>query len=674
MKISLKQLTLLNFKGVRSLTIYFNDKETSIFGQNASGKTTIFDAFLWLLFSKDSTDRKTFEIKTLGPDNQPYHRMDHEVTALLNIDGEDIFLKKTYKEKWVKKRGEAEPVFTGHENIFFWNDVPLKEEDYQRKISDLLNESVFKLITNTAYYNSRPWQERRNVLMQIAGEISNSEIFDSIVTPANKGQFTALINALNSKKTVDEFRREIAIKKKKIRETLDLIPARIDEATRSLPDLLDYNDLSTNLYEHLADLQLVEDELLQKTSAQKQKQKLESYNKKVRDLNELRLQVQQMEFAEKNKVQNTRRQHEQVIMDLKRELLNKLDNVSRNVTDLSNINARKNSILTKQNDLRAKWASTNNEKLEFKDGQFCCPTCKREYEASDIEAKKAELTKNFNQNKSSRLADISSDGKNLSAEVSDIDLAIASVKLKDQELQTAIANLKSKIETAEKENLSITGNESLEVVRRLAINIEYTTLKDRIKLQEEEVNAPQEIDHMQNVLLAKKTDLNIKIDALKTQLSSKDQREKTEKRIEELGAQEREMGQELANLEGVEFSIDEFNKAKMDTLERRINGRFQIVKFKLFAEQINGGQVECCDTLINGVPYPDANNAAKIQAGVDIINTLTEHFRVTAPVFIDNRESVVTIPDSHSQIINLIVSAADKKLRVESEEPAFALV
>lgn len=665
MEIKLIKLSLLNFKGVRSLNVRFQDV-TNIWGDNATGKTTVFDAFLWLLFGKDSTDRKAFEIKTLGPDNKPFHRMDHEVTALIEIDGEEINLKKVYKEKWVKKRGEIEPLFSGHENIFYWNDVPLKEEDYQRKISTLLNENIFKLITNTSYFNSRTWQERRNVLLELAGEISNDEVFDSLHDKLNELDYAPLMNAFKVKKSVDEFKKEIGVKKKKIKDELILIPSRIDEADRSLPELLNYDELTNSLASYQAELQNIETQLLNRTAAQKERQEI--INNKLLEMQDLRMKLQAIEFAEKNKVQDNKRTREQEIINLRRDLRNKLDDAQRNAIEISNNNARKTALQAKQTELRGKWTIVNNQKLEFKETEFTCPTCKRAYEASNIEEKKAELTRNFNANKSSRLAEISTDGKRLAGEIVSIDQAIEIIKSKDTSIQTQAQELQQKIATAEQQNSSIATNESLEVIRHLAGNPEYTSLKERIALLDGEVNIKPLEDNAQAQLLAGKKDLAGKIDQVKKDLSSKEQRGKTEARIIELKTQEREMGQELANLEGIEYSIEQFMKAKMDTLESRINGRFQIVTFKLFREQINLGEVECCDTLIKGVPYIDANNAAKIQAGLDIINTLTDHFKVTAPVFIDNRESVVTIPHSHSQIINLIVSAADKKLRVDSEK------
>ena len=162
--------------------------------------------------------------------------------------------------------------------------------------------------------------------------------------------------------------------------------------------------------------------------------------------------------------------------------------------------------------------------------------------------------------------------------------------------------------------------------------------------------------------------INDQILELQKELNKEELLKQCENRVIELKDQESKLAQELADLEGTEYAIMQFTKSKVDTIERKINGRFKTVRFKMFETQVNGGEVECCETLVNSngsyVPFADANNAAKINAGIDIINTLCEHYNIYAPIFIDNRESVTRLIESNSQIVNLIVSEQDKKLRV----------
>lgn len=116
------------------------------------------------------------------------------------------------------------------------------------------------------------------------------------------------------------------------------------------------------------------------------------------------------------------------------------------------------------------------------------------------------------------------------------------------------------------------------------------------------------------------------------------------------------MAQQIANVEKEQFVIENFIKAKVDALENVVNSKFKFVKFKMFDELINGGVVECCEVLVDGVPYRDCNTASKINAGIDVINELSEYYSVSAPIFLDNRESVTNVIPTKSQLINLFVA------------------
>jgi exonuclease SbcC len=324
-------------------------------------------------------------------------------------------------------------------------------------------------------------------------------------------------------------------------------------------------------------------------------------------------------------------------------------------------------------DLRKKWDAISKEKLVFNENEFKCPACHREFEADDIEAKKTELANNFNTNKSRRLEDVTAQGKKIRDDIEVINAKLGNIKSHGTTLASEIEVLVNDIATLEQENARLGADETTELNTAITTNTEYAGTLQMIKLRNEEIESPAPAEDKSD-LISKKQALRLIIDDLKKQLATKQQREKILARIEELNNQERTLAQELADLEGIEFSIEQFTKAKMDTLESRINGRFKKVRFKMFEEQINGGQVEACTTLIDGVPYTDANTASKIQAGLDIINAFSEYYDVYAPVWIDNRESVIRLPETNSQLINLFVSASHKKLTIgeKKAEMAFA--
>lgn len=672
MKIELKKLTLTNFKGIRSFSTEF-DQVTNIHGDNATGKTTLKDAFIWLFFGKDSTDRKDFEIKTLDENNQPFHRLDHEVEATIDVDGETMVIRRTLKENWVKKKGEQIPVFSGHQTVFSWNDVPMKEGVFQEKVASVFNENIFKLITNTDYFNSLKWQDRRGELMRVAGIIEDMHILKSIQANISSEHFEIILKAIDQKKNKDnfkEFRSELASKKKKIKDELEQLPARIDEANRSLPEKKDYSAVEKLIAEAATDLENVDAMLMNKSKAQKEHQN--AMLEKQKEVGKLKQRMQAIEFEQKNKVQQNKRTRDQVIIDKSNDLRSKQNEKDRLLVSYNSEVKRKEGLVILKDDLAKKWESISNETLVFNDNDFHCPACKRAFEEGDITSKKELLTKNFNTDKARRLKDVTDRGTETKQQLDVIDANIENIKAKGTTLAAEIEILKNDLQILTDENIRLTAGEETEVKNAITGDTEYNGVIEMVRLAEEEINTPFPEDN-NTELINRKRAIQTSIDEWKKELSGKDQRTRILARIDELKEQESNMSQELASLEGIEFSIEQFIKAKMDTLESRINGRFKIVRFKMFEEQINGGRVEACTTLINGVPYADANNASKIQAGLDIINTLSDHYDVYGPVWVDNRESVIRLPETKSQLINLIVSEKHKKLTVvRNEEMAMA--
>ena len=139
------------------------------------------------------------------------------------------------------------------------------------------------------------------------------------------------------------------------------------------------------------------------------------------------------------------------------------------------------------------------------------------------------------------------------------------------------------------------------------------------------------------------------------------------KRIEELRKDAKRSAECLERLEGLLYLIDEYTRYKTRFVEDSINGMFRIARFRLFREQANGGVEDRCDVVLDGVPYLNINNGAKINVGIDIINTLSQAYGVKVPLFIDNAESVTRLEPSDSQIIRLVVSENDKELRANYE-------
>lgn len=651
MNITLKKMTLRNFKGIKSLSIDFSDV-TNIYGDNAEGKTTIFDAFLWMLFGKDSSDRKDFNIKTLDSSNNAISKLEHEVSALLIVDEREVSIKRLFREKWTKKRGEEIAEFTGHETEFYYNDVPKSQAEFKQKIDDILKEDVFKLITSAAYYNGLKWQDRRNILMDLAGNLSNDDVLSNLKNGKN---FANLMFVLNSGKSLVEYKKEIGAKKKIIKDEMLQIPGRIDELKRMKPDPIDTVAIESQINEWNEKIGAIETEMSDKMSAHQKA--FEAIRNKQEQINGLKTRKGEIIFNIRTELQNAGNDDRQK----ENAFTNKIKTVEINLQAKSSLlastQANRESYEKQLETLRNKYRAINAEELNIDPHDFACPTCKREFDAEDISTKKAELQQNFMDDKNRRLNENRAAGLKLS---DSLKAATATIDTLTTEIETLNNELTAHREEFRKWAASIGHKEQPEDLlhKRLADHDEYISIQSQIAVIEGQIQNRPVLDDTD--LKNKRAALNLELDALKRQLANQDKIEQINTRIDQLEAEEKTMSQELARLEKDEFLINEFDKTKMNMIESRINGKFKFVKFKMFERQINGGEDPCCETLINGVPYSDANNASRINAGVDIINALCNHYQVWAPIFIDNRESVTQLIHSDSQIINLIVMKGAK--------------
>ena len=156
------------------------------------------------------------------------------------------------------------------------------------------------------------------------------------------------------------------------------------------------------------------------------------------------------------------------------------------------------------------------------------------------------------------------------------------------------------------------------------------------------------------------------------QLALVEASEKAKMRIDELAQAEGKLAAAYEECNSQIFLVDSFIRAKTDMLSERINSRFQLARFVMFKKNIgNDGIEECCEVAVNGVPYSDLNNAMRINVGLDIIRTLSEHYHFNAPVFVDNAESVTDLlPMPDHQVIRLVVNSEAKKLLVMTAEEA----
>lgn len=643
-RIELKKIGMTNFKGARNVEILFNG-DTNIYGDNGTGKSTIFDAFTWLLFGKNADDKKDFSIKTYDENGETIPRIPHEVSAVILVDGKEVCLRRVLEEKWTKKRGTATEEFTGNTEKRFWDEVPCNVSEWNTKVAELIPEQTFKTITNPLYFTSLKQDVQRNILMNMAGEISERELI------GDNQQFGQIISECGGK-TVEEYKRQIQVKKRIVKEAIESIPSRIDEVSRSIVEVsMTEADIEKELGDIAYEDKRIDSIIASDESALKESQ--ERINKVNQDLSVIYGKIASRTFDIRSKL------NEDYFKKLKKKdevgaMINayheKVATLKQQNTQMASSIREAESALTS---LREKFVSVRAEKIEFNDKDFVCPTCKRPLEVSEIERKQAEMTQNFNEDKAARLNQINESGKVTKGEIKDLKNKMAANDAEAEKAGAEIANLK--VEFNSINPVKMTDDEIDKVVNE---DQDVIDLLQQAELKKQELSSVGNVSksYDEKDIAERRAMLRQRERVANGARYYRQSNEKAERRIAELEKELRANNEELARLEGIEFTIQNLQKRKVELVESRISSFFKIVRWKMFDTQINGGEVECCIPMVDGIPYADANKTGKMHAGIDILNAMSKQMGVSAPVFIDNAESYNTLPECDSQIIRLVVS------------------
>ena len=603
MQIKIKTLKLENFKGIKDLTIDFKDT-TNIYGDNAVGKTTIFDAYSWLLWDKDSLNRKDFAIKPYDKNGDEVHNLESVVEGDFSFDDTDLNLKKIYKEVWTKKRGSTQAEFTGHTTDYYINAVPVKKKEYNERIESVLSEDNFNLLSNPLYFNQFLVKtERREILLSLIEDVKPEDIITK-----NKD-----LEDLDLKNyTVDELKKIAKDSARKINKDIESIPARIDELDKSKIHDIDFDALEFRKRSTLPAIKEIDEKL---ADASKMAEGMTEITEKI-----TALQKEKSDLAEKyqNKCFEINLKNKNVLLEKDHDKL-ALEEAKKNIEKLKDLVEK----------AREEWQEVHKEQYQ---GDFKCPTCGQDLLPDQIEKTMA----NFNKKKSEKLASIEEKAKDLKIKIEECEKLIAIYEVKEYK----------------EEDLPI------EPIRLQEIDKELDEAKAKL--------SDFSLDNKKD-LLEKKDSLNADLEEINKKLSLQGQNEKIDERIKELESREKELAKLYEEQQRIIYLCEEYTKVYVDLVSDKINDSFNLVKFKLFENQINGGIIETCEATFKGVPYSDLNNAAKINAGLDVINSLSDKLDLKVPIFIDNAESVNELIKTDTQLVRLVVSK-DKEIKIEGEE------
>ena len=642
-EIKIKRLSLENFKCHNRLVLDFMGGNASIYGDNASGKTSIYDALTWLLFGKDSAGNgeKNIEIKPLdGNGDVKDHDALTAVEAVLDVNGEEVSLRRTYKEVWTTKRGSSQATYDGNTSEYYVSGVPCKRNAFQDKVNELVDEETFRMLTSVSYFaNGISWQARRAELFKVAGVKDDSEIL------ATNAQFAPLVESLG-KLSLEDYKKKLLAEKRKFDGAKTEVPARISECQKTIDDIqgLDFAGAKAQVEALQLSMNLVSEQIvaLEHDSAADQKRM---------EIREAQLELSKLDME--NKAYRDSQSAGNVnVHSLNIRLTSLQTQLNSKKRAIENESAYISSLDQQIADSRKRWMSINGE--SFTGGT--CATCGQKLPAEKLQQamaafeaskqsrqKEIEQTANANKAAKAQAEDRFTTGMGevtqLEAEITEILGQIAAaeaskVEPKDMEHYAENAHsIRTKIQTLNGELAAMTAK-SGEVIQ---------------KLRDEKAEIQKAIQEQQ-AILGKESLL-----------------EYSRQRVEQLREDAKNAAAALEAIEKMLFLMDEYSRYKTRFVEDSINGLFRIARFRLFREQANGGIEDRCDVVYDGVPYISVNNGMKINLGIDIINTLSMAYGVRVPLFVDNAESVTKLETCGSQIIRLVVSENDKELRVNYE-------
>ena len=643
-EIKIKRLSLENFKCHRALTLTFNGGNASIYGDNATGKTSIYDALTWLLFGKDSSGNgeKNIEIKPL---DQYGEVKDHDaltaVEAVLDVNGEELQLRRTYKEVWTTKRGSSEATYDGNTSEYYVSGVPCKKNAFQDRVNELVSEDTFRMLTSVSHFaNGISWQDRRAVLFKVAGVLDDRHIL------ASNEQFAPLMESMG-KLSLEDYKKKLLAEKKKFVGAKTEIPARISECQKTIDDItgLDFAGAKAQVEA----LQARQDSISAQIVAMEHDS---AADQKRMEIREAQLEMTAL-YNENKAYRASQATGGPDVYSMNMALTAMQGQLSRRKKELSNEEAYIGSLDRLIAESREKWMAVNGEQAIV--GKIC-PTCGQNLPADQVQ----KALDNAEAQKKKRLNEILQTANSYKETKVQAEDRFSRMQEEIQQLEAEVQKQKQEIAAAEAAKVE---PQDMEHYAENAHCLEEKIQKLNGELADMMMNANAATEKLR----MEKNEISGQIAAQQAIIGKESLLAYSRERIESLREDARNSAECLEAIEKMLFLMDEYSRYKTRFVEDSINGLFRIARFRLFREQANGGVEDRCDVVHEGVPYISVNNGMKINLGIDIINTLSTAYGVRVPLFVDNAESVTELECCNSQIIRLVVTKNDKELRVNYE-------
>ncbi len=647
--IQLNRMELRNFKGVSEANYDFHTDQTTISGDNATGKSTIFDAYLWCLFDKNQQGN-TPKVQPLDENNEVRHKLTTGVRLYLSLDGNPLIVERTLKEDWVKPRGAAEMICKGTKSEYAINEVPMTKTQYNAKLEEILPLDRWFLLSAVGIIPAMEQKACRAQLQQIAPAIDEH----ALAAP-----YPAVALALARGLNIDELQATTKRQKTLAKQEIDGIPAALDAQDRLRVED-DWTEIENQLSVVKTSIAHAQSEIEALQTATVDEAALQQATAQRQAIARLSQEVSDRQLAAQNAYRQQRSQAERELQDIaaetgsiERRLAISLQN-SKRYLDL--INAEKSRIAA----LREQWKAKNAETYTAPAISTTCPTCGQPLPPERIAEARAKAEQVWNETKAADLHAIQAQAEACKQRIDGYAAADAEAATKDTADQARLETLQQNHLQAEQALAALRLPEAI-----LAEDKPYQALLTQ--LQEATAAAaqtPADNGDTQAAIAQYKadiTDLTAQQEALLRRLAARDTNQRIATERARLEERQRELADIIAQAEGVEQQVQAYRKAKITAVENGVSSLFRMVRWKMYEPNMtNDGEREICTALIDGVPYEQQNRATQVNAGIDIVNAFAQAYSVSTPLFVDNAEAVTNLLPTNGQCITLVVVKGSK--------------
>lgn len=651
MELKIRRISLENFKGKRSLNIEMKDGVTCIYGANRTGKTTIADAITWCLFGKDSKGRTQFGIKTRDENGEEIPHLPHSVTMDVMIDGAAHTIQRTLVEQWTKMHGAAETTLRAHTTECYVDGQKYTVRDYQQFVANIVSEDTFRMLTTPTYFPSMAWEEQRRALVRMSEPISDKTIVEGLTAGGeiSKEQGEELLSVL-SQKSIIEHVEHLSYQMKQVKGTLAQIPIRIEEVERGKPNHPDMEEDEIKKKEE--ETRSLLQSLHPRTSLT-----LKPLTDRMTFLTKRKVNIEQ---GAENKVLLAEGDRDKARQQIERGIKSGEDNIKSLEKKIYALNVMIERVqgelelyYADREGIRESWKKNTAMRFELSETDDKCPTCGQPLPEDMLREHIGKMREDFNKRKATTFDWLTKQAETLKKNIAEAEQSIENYRAEKVKTEADIEQAKQALE-----ELRAKAGEPEEPIptkeQILAEDVNYQGILRDIATTQQQIDEMQDGDDEQ-----RRKDAEEATDMLNWLIEGRQVWEAIKAaamRIDELRESQRQGNMQLSMLERMYDAAMAFQMASDKMLEEQVNKMFKFVGFRLFKTLINGTRQPYCEAMVGGIPYSDLNRADQINAGIDIINTMTRHYGVYVPLVIDNAEAINDILPTETQNIQLYVS------------------